>query len=343
LLPSFVTRLIQFLLIGTLSVFFTEVFAGSSPLWFVNWWGILVVFPLYFMHLMFFLNVAIRTRRTSVGHLYLFGVLIGLYESWITKVLWVGYPSIREPLMGTFLGIASLEFSVLVFFWHPVFAFVLPIFVFEALTLSSSQDQVRDKILESHFSSLRRSKQVLLLMAFFIVLGAGFLSLNTGHNAVVADAAVLGNTVLVSSLFLLARKKPDSFSIHSLRLGKKGLAFTVTYLFFLYTLSFLFLEPQHIPDKPLPILVIVVFYALMGLLIKLSPVDKAVSDRSPIPLRLFSPRDFFMFCLLLFLLTTFFSITPQAGNLVAFSLNLFLFAGGPIFFGFVVMRVFRNR
>ena len=113
-------KIISFLLVGTLSVFFTEVFAGSSPLWFIDSWGIFMVFPLYSMHLIFFLNVAFRIKRTSLGHLYLLGVLIGLYESWITKVLWAGYPGAEAPLMGTFLGIAILEFSVLVFFWHPI-------------------------------------------------------------------------------------------------------------------------------------------------------------------------------------------------------------------------------
>lgn len=110
------TKLIMFLLVGTLSVFFTEVFAGSSPLWFTDLWGILMVFQLYFMHLIFFLNIAYRTKRTSLVHLYLFGVLIGLYESWITKVLWAGYPGAEAPVMGILLGIAILEFSVLVFF-----------------------------------------------------------------------------------------------------------------------------------------------------------------------------------------------------------------------------------
>jgi len=82
------------------------------------------------MHLLFFLNIALRTKRTSVGHLYLFGIFIALYESWITKVLWTGYPGSEGPLMGTVFGVASLEFSVLVFFCIPI-AFVLPILMFE--------------------------------------------------------------------------------------------------------------------------------------------------------------------------------------------------------------------
>ena len=173
-----------------LSVFFSEVFAGSAPLWFVDSWGILMVFPLYSAHLIFFLNVALRTKRTSVAHLYLFGVLIGLYESWITKVLWTGYPGAEAPMMGTFLGIAALEFSVLVFFWHPVFAFVMPILTFEALAISgSTHEESSEKILATHLSPLRKNPKLLGFLTFAAVLGAGFLSLNTG-NSVIADRSI---------------------------------------------------------------------------------------------------------------------------------------------------------
>ena len=46
---------------------------------------------LYFAHFFFFTTLAVRTGRTSLWSLYLWGVLYGLYESWITKVIWYGY------------------------------------------------------------------------------------------------------------------------------------------------------------------------------------------------------------------------------------------------------------
>ena len=332
-------RLVFFLLIGVLSVFFPEVLAGSAPLWFVDPWGILMVFPLYFAHLIFFLNIAVRAKRTSVGHLYLFGVLIGLYESWITKVLWTGYPGVGAPMMGTFFGVAALEFSVLVFFWHPVFAFVLPILVFETLAVSAGSEQTR--ILPSHRSSLRTPKLPAFL-TFAALLGAAFLSLNTGHNVFLADISILGNLLIIFSLFLIARRRTTEFSISSLQLQNRGLTIVAIYLFLLYVFSFLLLVPEKIPNEPLPILAIIGFYTLVAFLIKTSPVDKTPENRSASTMDSISSRTFLSFCLLFLLLTTFFCIVPAIGAYVTLRLNFLLFVAGPFFFVFALTRVFRH-
>ncbi|MFX1298333.1 MAG: hypothetical protein ACFFD2_26195, partial [Promethearchaeota archaeon] len=124
------------LLIGCLSMFMAEVFAGSSQLWFIDPWSLIVTYWLYLGHLLLFLNLAMRTKRTSIPQLYLWGVLFGLYESWITKVLWFGYPGAEGPAISLVGGIAILEFFTLVFFWHPILAFVMPVLVFESFAQS---------------------------------------------------------------------------------------------------------------------------------------------------------------------------------------------------------------
>jgi len=333
-------KLVLYLLIGTLSVYFTEVFAGSSPLWFMDAWGILMVFPLYFMHLIFFLNIAIRIKRTSISHLYLFGVIFGLYESWITKVLWTGYPGAGAPIMGTFCGIAILEFSVLVFFWHPIFAFVLPILVFEVFALTDGSG--RDRILPGHLSSLKKKRRLFAFLTFAILLGASFLSINTGHNVTIADFAILGNLLIILLLYKIARRKPDVFSISSLQLGRKGLTIVTIYLLLLYVLSFLFLMPNKIPTSPLPVLVIIVFYAFITFLIKMSPIHEAINIEANAAEGTFSAKSFFAFCLLHLLLTTIFCVVPQIGLSAAFTLNIALYLGGPFIFTYFVVRLFIN-
>ena len=94
-----------FFLIGCLSMLYAELFSGASQLWFVNIWALLVTFPLYMVHVLFFFNVALYTQKTSPVHLYLWGVLFGMYESWITQVLWVGYQGTGGPMVQTVLGI----------------------------------------------------------------------------------------------------------------------------------------------------------------------------------------------------------------------------------------------
>jgi len=334
-------KLVLYLLIGTLSVYFTEVFAGSSPLWFMDAWGILMIFPLYFMHLIFFLNIAIRIKRTSVSHLYLFGIIFGLYESWITKVLWTGYPGAGAPIMGTFCGIAILEFSVLVFFWHPIFAFVLPILVFEVFALTNGSG--RGRILSSHLSALKKKQRLFAFLTFAILLGAGFLSINTGHNVIITDLAILGNLSIILLLYKIARRKPDVFSISSLQLGKKGFTIVAIYLLLLYVLSFLFLVPNKIPTSPLPVFIIIGFYAFIAFLIKMSPpVHETTNIEVNAAGGTFSVKLFFAFCLLHLLLTTIFCVVPQIGLSIALTLNIALYLGGPFIFTYFVVSLFRN-
>ena len=52
------TKLPAILLFGALSVFFAEVCSGASSLWFIDPWGLLLVYPLYLGHALFFLNLA---------------------------------------------------------------------------------------------------------------------------------------------------------------------------------------------------------------------------------------------------------------------------------------------
>lgn len=105
---------------------FAEIFSGASQLWFINPFGVLYTYPLYMLHTVFFLSIAIKYQKTSIRQLYFFGILFGLYEAVITKVLWQGYMHESGPALGTFLGVAVIEFPILTFFWHPIFSFILP-------------------------------------------------------------------------------------------------------------------------------------------------------------------------------------------------------------------------
>src|SRR4030042_4458730 len=118
------------LLLGVLSMFFAEVFSGASTLWFLNPWGVLVTIPLHLGPPAFLFNVAVRWSRTSLRHLYFLGMMFGLYEALITKVLWHGYPDSSGPQFGTLLGGAWGEFITLVLFWHPFMSFILPVLAY---------------------------------------------------------------------------------------------------------------------------------------------------------------------------------------------------------------------
>ena len=117
------------LLIGLIVLICAEVFSGASlgvGLW--NPWTLVVTYWLYFAHFFFFTTLAIQTGRTSFWALYLWGILFGLYESWITKVIWYGYSGDGKFAMGHIGPFGFSEMSM-VFIFHPVMSFILPLAV----------------------------------------------------------------------------------------------------------------------------------------------------------------------------------------------------------------------
>ncbi|TFG20891.1 MAG: hypothetical protein EU533_05805, partial [Promethearchaeota archaeon] len=207
------------LLVGCLSMFIAEVFAGSSRIWIIDPWSLIVTFWLYLGHLLFLLNVAFRTKRTSIPQLYLFGVLFALYESWITKVLWWGYPGSEGAMFGLLRGIAIGEFIVLVFFWHPIMAFILPILCFQSFALSKELEQSSEEaILKSHFKFLKKNSILMKIFVIMIIVGSALLTFNSGLDLLTALIAGLSSTALIYILFKISNK----LSINDLKLGNKG-------------------------------------------------------------------------------------------------------------------------
>jgi hypothetical protein len=117
------------LLIGLIVLICAEVFSGASVqvgLW--HPWTWIVTFWLYFAHFFFFTTLAVRTGRTSAASLYLWGVLFGLYEGWITKVIWSGYGGDGKFVLGAIGPFGFSEMSMVLLF-HPVMSFMVPLAV----------------------------------------------------------------------------------------------------------------------------------------------------------------------------------------------------------------------
>ncbi|WP_135644142.1 hypothetical protein [Methanococcoides vulcani] len=227
------------LLIGTLSMLFAEVFSGASQTWFISGWGILVTFPLYLAHLLFFLGIALKTERTSLSQLYLFGVLFALYESWITKVLWAGYFDSEGPSMGTFLGLGIGEFPILVFFWHPIMSFIVPTLVFEILT---------GKVLTGHEFILERTRRKTSMIVFFLILISTFIANGNQFDLVSANISLIGTLSIIAVLYKFTKDSDLSY----LELGKRSFKLLGSYLILLYIVTFLYLLPERITTTILP-------------------------------------------------------------------------------------------
>jgi hypothetical protein len=332
------------ILIGCLSMFMAEVFAGSSQMWFIDGWSLLVTYWLYLAHLLLFLNLAFRTKRTSIPQLYLWGILFALYESWITKVLWSGYPGSEGPAIALVGGIAILEFFTLVFFWHPVLAFIMPILVFESFALSqNSQLKLEQKILVSHFNYLKKdNKKFFYFCLFLILIGSVFLSLNTGFNIIVALIASIGSIGLIFLFFKLSGRNKNCFSIYSLRLGKLGLGVVFSYIIILYIITFIFLMPQNIPTSFIPFLIIIGFYAFIGIMLRISkPIDESIEVYNE-EKEFYSATFFFkIFCLMIVFIIIF-CLIPIIGLIIGLTIFLGMIIIAPLFFVFFLKKALKT-
>ncbi|PKN89770.1 MAG: hypothetical protein CVU45_05965, partial [Chloroflexi bacterium HGW-Chloroflexi-7] len=129
-------KIFFWILLAVLSVIFAEVTCYSSPYPFFDKWGLLVVLPLYGLHTLFLAGLILKNKSISLPILLLAGVLFGLYEAPITKVLWDPTWGGKETMIA---GIAGLQTGVLTLFWHPWFAFILPLMVAELIFTSTDE------------------------------------------------------------------------------------------------------------------------------------------------------------------------------------------------------------
>ena len=133
--PKLFHKIYFWIVLGFLSTFFAETFSGSSPDFLFKAFGYFGIIPIYLLHSGLLATLVMqRGGLYSLRTLYFVSLLFGMYEAYITKVLW-SPPWNPETLHIS--GIALAETTLLVFFWHSVFSFLLPIFWIESLAIPS--------------------------------------------------------------------------------------------------------------------------------------------------------------------------------------------------------------
>ena len=111
-----------------------EVFAGTGAGWLTRPDVYILGIPLYALHFLLLCHIAIKTKRTSWPALYLLGIVFGLYETWITKVVWAGYLDENGFAMGGFGPWFGIHETIgLILFYHAVTSFFLPLAVLTRL------------------------------------------------------------------------------------------------------------------------------------------------------------------------------------------------------------------
>ncbi len=247
-------------LIGIIVLICAEVFSGASlPLGLWHPWTLLVTYWLYFAHFFFFTTLAVRTGRTSLSSLYLWGVLFGLYESWITKVIWYGYSGDGKLVMGNIGPYGFSEISM-VFIFHPVMSFVLPL----AVTCLVCPPLRRIFPELAWFTG--KSKGARIVQVYLVLSLAPVMAINSGgpiNLAINLAAAIL----LVLVLLRLARSALASSDGRLIVVfGPWGFGGLCVYLSLLYGLTYVVLRPDGLPSVPVQLFTFVFYaFAIAGL------------------------------------------------------------------------------
>jgi hypothetical protein len=227
------------IIMATLSTFFAEVWSGSEMFPFFQPWGLLVVVPLYGLHLLFLAWIVIRVMKPSFPALLYAGMIFGLYEAYLTKVLW-------DPPWGEawiVAGVAPIESLVLVFWWHPWFSFILPLLVGEGVLTGSNS------LLSRFPAPLARFFSDWKGFALLALFGGIFQSVNS-PSPTHSLLSGLSTTGVPVALILLWRKTTpgNHYTFQALLPNQKEIKWLAIPLGLMYLSLSLVLRPQSFPD-----------------------------------------------------------------------------------------------
>ncbi len=272
--PSAGRKFAFWILVGMISVIFVEVPAGSTMFPFFTIWGLLVVVPLYLLHSVFLAGIVFRFGRPGFGPLFAAGMLYGMYEGYITKVLWTSFRP--EGPFQTVAGIAVWETVLLVFFLHPILAFVVPLFFTELLCTNSSEIEQSLPQWIQELIHKRPALWVTALMAFL-----GFMQFINSPSVTQSFLSGTGNSLVLGlALFWWRRSGGAAYSLRDLLPGPKGLKVFGLLLLIWYVFWGFAIKPKSIPHVLNGQLTIWILYAVL-LLVFIACLRRSKREASP--------------------------------------------------------------
>ncbi|MGO8679263.1 MAG: hypothetical protein ACLQVX_25765 [Limisphaerales bacterium] len=240
--PSRRRKTAFWLLAGMLSVVCVEVPAGSTMFPFFTLWGLLVVWPLYMLHSVFLAGIVFRLGKPGFWPLYAAGMLYGMYEAYITKVVWTSFRP-EGPFFAAG-GIALFETIICVLFLHPLLAFVIPLLLTELLLTNSTE-----VLLGLPPRSLRsiRAHPAAWMAALMVMFGLmQFVNSSSATSSFLSGA---GNGMVIGLAVLWWRRSGGTaYSLRDLLPGPRGLKVFGIVLLAWYLLWGFAIKPKSIPS-----------------------------------------------------------------------------------------------
>ncbi|MFN8372343.1 MAG: hypothetical protein U0694_05640 [Anaerolineae bacterium] len=275
--PRLRTKLLFWLLLGALSVILAEVTSGSAYFPFTEPWGLLLTYPLYLLHTLVLALLIFRRKRVTLHSLFLAGAVFGMYEAYLTKVLW-------NPTWGDasvhILGLVPVQTGVLVLYFHPLMAFTLPVMLGEQfLTGSRETTPIVDLRTEN-----RRRLWLFALYAAYAGVAHGINAPDVGTSLL---SSVIAGLVFAGLAVLWQRhSQQQTYTLRELLPTGRQAVVVTAILLCSYVLETFTIRPEALPTTLVPHLTVWVMYAVLFTLLWLnqrkSPPYEAPTSPEPV-------------------------------------------------------------
>ncbi len=330
-------RGLPILLLGLLSMTFAEVFSGSSADWPFNIVLWIIAFPVYWSHVLFFLALAVRTKRTSISQLYLWGILFGLYEVWVTKVVWGGFMEQTTPPAIQIFGIAVIETIMIILFWHPLFSFIIPVLVYQMLICSENP---KARILSGHSRLMELSKRNRYLSVAIVIMGGSALAGGANFYIPQVLATAIASVALVYIVYRLSIRGDRRPSIETVILGKRGTIGVGVFILVYYLITFPLFLPERIAGLD-GMIAVLAMYLITLMLLKLSPEVPQLFERPRTGLM--NAKWVFRVLVVFIHLAAVMAGIAVLGMIIYLTDVIFMLIAGPAIFVFVAVKLLSRR
>lgn len=276
--PSIKEKILFWIVLSAMSVFFAEVISCSQPFALVHPLYILLLIPLYGIHTLLLAALVFRGNPTF-SSLFTAGCIFGLYEAYITKVLFDPHWG-RSGLHA--FGVDILWILILVLWWHVFFAFIIPLFISERImTRSNEIASGMPKTVRKVLGSAPLSTAVIVVFIIWVALFMG----GNMPTFWLSPIAIFTNLIVVIGLVYLFRKLVGKkYSLRSLLPEGKEFWILFVILIAIYIVLGILFDPSRIPGLTGQLIILAlytVFISLLILNISASRKRKGENFRSP--------------------------------------------------------------
>jgi hypothetical protein len=264
-------------MLATLSLSLPEVLTMNDPIPWIHPGGWILGYPVYGLHVLVLGAVLYRFCRVNLVTLLAFGGLFGLYEGYLIKQLW--NPNWGVEMTLSVGGVRVLHTLFLVFFVHPLLAFIVPLAVCE--TFCTRPGPLRRAV---PWLRLRRGT-LAVIFGFAVWAGlmlGGNMADRGGRSAMAAPVTLIVVTGVLWGVWRFGFRG-NRFEIADLFPRRWGLWILAGLLGVLYVVGTVLIRPEALPDGLLPHMTVWAIYAFFLSLILLHRRPEPADDARAAP------------------------------------------------------------